>query len=117
MFSAPQSGFGRTPHFQTETPFPQRSAKPEDWLFTDHAKARIRQRGVQKVALNALLEYGKVYHSFDGSDLVIFRKCDLNKISKTDRLAVEKQRSLYAVLSGDGSVITVGHRYRRIKRS
>ncbi len=32
-------------------------------------------------------------------------------------LAVTRRARLYAVVSSDGQVITVGHRYRRIGRS
>ncbi len=129
MFSAPQYGLGRTPHFQN-LPSPQTQAPqdeptaylpPEDWRFTHHAKARSKQRGVDGAALQALLDWGKAYPCGGGGrELVLFRKRDLDKLSqhlpKAERLAVEKQRRLFAVVGQDGAVVTVGHRSRHIWR-
>ncbi len=94
---------------------------PKDWRFSHHAKARAKQRGVHSGALQTLLDWGKTYPCGGGGrELVLFRKRDLDKLSqhlpKADRLAVEKQRHLFAVLSEDGAVVTVGHSSRHIQR-
>jgi hypothetical protein len=65
--------------------------------FTDHARARMQQRGIRFEALEELFERGRVCHLHsEGRELVHFRK-------------------IYAVLGSDGTVITVGHRYRRVR--
>jgi len=67
--------------------------------FTDHARARMQQRGIRFEALEELFERGRVCHLHsEGRELVHFRK-------------------IYAVLGSDGTVITVGHRYRRVRKA
>lgn len=123
MFSAPQYGLGRVSQFQT--PQQQASnteeARPSDWPLTHHAKARVRQRGVRYEVLDMLLDWGTVYHCGHGScDMVLFRKRDVDKLidhlPKAERLAIEKQRRLFAVLGRDNQVVTVGHRSRHTVR-
>jgi len=66
-------------------------------LLTDHARARMQQRGISAARLAALLDRGREIHVDRGRDLVFLDKT-------------------YAILGADGMVITVGHRYRRIPR-
>lgn len=78
--------------------------------FTDHARARMQQRGIRPDALEALLDYGRTCHLHsEGRELVYFGK-QARKGIPDARLA-----RIYAVLASDGTVITVGHRYRRVK--
>ena len=65
--------------------------------LTQHARARMQQRGISTATLAALLDFGREIHVDRGRDLVLFDK-------------------LYAILGSDGTVITVGHRFRRIPR-
>lgn len=57
----------------------------------------MQQRGIRAEALEALLDQGKVRRGPGGCDVVVLGK-------------------QYAVLGDDGSVVTVGHRYRRLSR-
>jgi len=66
--------------------------------LTGHARVRMRQRGIRPAQLEALLEHGRTRHLHrDGCEIVFLGKT-------------------YAILGRDGTVITVGHRYRRIPR-
>lgn len=79
--------------------------------FTDHARARMQQRGIRPDAIEALLDYGCARHLHsDGRELLFFDK------KARARLAKASLRRTYAILAG-GTVITVGHRYRRVKEA
>ena len=81
--------------------------------FTDHARARMQQRGIPAAAIEALLDYGNARHLHSkGRELVFFDK----KHTSAGAQAADKLRRTYAILGSDGTVITVGHRYRRIPR-
>ena len=75
-------------------------------LFTHHARARMQQRGIRRDALEALLDLGRSKHLHsEGRELVYFGK-----------KALKRFPNIYAVVA-DGTVITVGHRYRRVKEA
>jgi hypothetical protein len=89
-------------------------------LLTSHARARMQQRGIRPDALEALLDWGKVAHIDRGRDIVYFDKKARTRLAKRDPAAAreaERLRRTYAIVGSDGTVITVGHRYRRIPRS
>lgn len=71
----------------------------------------MQQRGIRPEMLEALLDYGREVHVAGGRDLVFFDKRARARLAKAG-IACKS----YAVLSPDGVVITVGHRYRRIPR-
>lgn len=76
-------------------------------IFTDHARARMQQRGIRTATLEALLDYGRSVPAGQGCELVFF--------DKAARKAARFPRT-YAVVGRDGAVVTVGHRYRRVSR-
>jgi hypothetical protein len=88
-------------------------------LLTDHARARMQQRGIRPEMLEALLDYGCDVHVPGGRDIVFFDKRARARLAKAriirDAEADRLCRS-YALLGANGVVITVGHRYRRIPR-
>lgn len=57
----------------------------------------MQQRGIRAEALEALLDQGKVRRAPGGCDVVVLGR-------------------KYAIVGGDGIVVTVGHRYRRLPR-
>ena len=70
----------------------------------------MQQRGIRTDALEALLDHGRSCHLHSkGRELVYLGK----KARKG--LSDERLSRIYAVLGPDGKVITVGHRYRRVK--
>lgn len=90
---------------------------------SDHAIKRCQQRGVNKVSLSRLLEYGDrhvpvgssaiaISMSQEGAARLRRQGCPAAEIARLDGLA--------AVVCGDGAVVTVLHitdrRYRRSRR-
>ena len=89
-------------------------------LVTNHARARMQQRGIRPEVLEALLDFGREAHVERGRDIVYFDKKARARLVKTNAVAARDAERLcksYAILGSDGTVITVGHRYRRIPRS
>lgn len=79
----------------------------------------MQQRGIRREALEALLEHGCARHICrDGREIVFFDKAARGRLVKSDP-RVAKAKSLakaYAIVGANGVVVTVGHRYRRVKR-
>jgi hypothetical protein len=87
--------------------------------LTDHAAARMQQRGIRSQALEVLLDYGRIAHDHRGAEIVFFDKKARSRLAKANASAAKETERLsrtYAILGADGAVITVGHRYRRILR-
>ena len=88
--------------------------------LTQHAAVRMQQRGISKTALESLLDYGAEAHDHRGATIVYFDKKARTRLLKADGRSryrvMEKQLNAYAVVGGDGAVVTVGHRDRRISR-
>ncbi|OGA65451.1 MAG: hypothetical protein A3G81_12535 [Betaproteobacteria bacterium RIFCSPLOWO2_12_FULL_65_14] len=82
--------------------------------FTEHARARMQQRGISAAAIDMLLSYGRTSHDHHGGEIVFFDKAARERLAKQDPAAARLART-YAVLGSDGMVVTVGHRYRRIR--
>ena len=79
--------------------------------FTRHAQARMQQRAIRADALEELFEHGREVFDHHGHATILY-------FDKATRLRLGRRRAtLYAVVSADGQVITVGHRYRRIGKS
>lgn len=86
--------------------------------FTNHARARMQQRGISAAAIDLLLDYGRAAHDHHGGEIVFFDKSARVRLAKTGPAGAKAARlaRTYAVLGGDGRVLTVGHRFRRIPR-
>ena len=89
--------------------------------LTDHANARLQQRGIPRAILDRLLTYGREVHDHHGSEVVFFdRKARqlLRDACGTDEFKkIEPKLDTYAVVRSDGIVITVGQRTKRINRN
>lgn len=89
--------------------------------FTDHALTRVQQRGISHTVLELLLTYGKKCHDQRGSEVVFFDHQARNRLRKYCEVSlfkyIEKKLDTYAVIATDGTVITVGHRTKRINRN
>lgn len=87
--------------------------------LTPHARARMQQRGIRAEALEALLDFGRTAHVDRGREIVFFDKAARARLVRRNPVVAreaERLRRTYAILGSDGTVITVGHRYRRIPR-
>jgi len=91
-----------------------------DALLTTHAQVRMQQRGISAAALEALLDFGRVAHVDRGRDIVFFDKKARARLARAKAKVAREAARLcrtYAILGSDGTVVTVGHRYRRIPRT
>ena len=89
-------------------------------LLSQHARARMQQRGIGAEVLERLLDYGRVAHDHQGATILYFNGAARQKIVRDEgeraKRRLDKWRDAYAVLGRDGEVVTVGHRTKRICR-
>ena len=89
--------------------------------LTQHARVRMQQRGIAPGAVEDLLDFGRTEHDHRGCEIVFFDKPARRRLARErgghldERIA--RLTRTYAVLAGDGSVRTIGWRYKRIHRS
>lgn len=86
---------------------------------TRHAALRIQQRGIPKLVVDLLIEFGCSVPSGDGTSKFFFDKPARRKVKAyAGSLAgvLEEHLDVFAVVGADTQVITVGHRYDRIQR-
>jgi hypothetical protein len=87
--------------------------------FSRHAQARMQQRGIARSAVDCLLEFGREHHDHHGAVVVVLDRPALRRVERSGvarGAALDDLRGLYAVVTADGRVCTVGHRTRRLRR-
>jgi hypothetical protein len=89
--------------------------------LSEHARTRKQQRGIQDAALDLLLQYGRHSHDHRGAIVVYLdhqgRRSAIRDCGRACGPVVDRAANLFAVLSLTGeTVITVGHRRRRMIR-
>ncbi len=88
--------------------------------LTDHARARLQQRGIPMPVLDCLLTFGKKVHDHHGAEILFFDHQARDQIRRTygeqNFKRLESKLDTYAVVGSDGVVLTVGHRTKRINR-
>jgi hypothetical protein len=88
--------------------------------YTAHALARMRQRAIDPRAVECIVDFGRAEHQPGGSSIVYLDREAQQRIRRElgDALLrrLGKRVGAYVVLNGDGTVVTVGHRLRRVKR-
>ncbi len=88
--------------------------------LTNHAQARLQQRGISSHVLDCLLQYGRKVHDHRGGEIIYFdhqARERLRRQSGPDQFkTIESKLDAYAVIGPDGAVLTVGHRTKRINR-
>jgi hypothetical protein len=80
----------------------------------------MQRRSLAPAAVNCLLFYGSITHDHHGAEIYHFDKASLRRLERDWVPTVARQldslRGTYAVSATDGKLITVGHRYTRIRR-
>ena len=88
--------------------------------YTEHASIRLQQRGIAPAAVEALLDFGSTVHDHHGAQIVLFDRRAWRRLERSigaqQLRELEPYRTIYAVRANDGSLVTVGHRWRRVKR-
>ena len=87
--------------------------------LTHHARARMQQRGISAATLDALLDFGRTARAGGGSEIVFFDKRARERLARSGTVPpaqADRVCRSYAIVESDGLVITVGHRYSRIRR-
>lgn len=88
--------------------------------LTQHAEKRLQQRGIRLEAVDLLMSFGTVEFDHNGACIYYIDKCSRrrveNQLGGRGLRKLEAIGLLYLVASGDGEIITVGHRQRRIYR-
>lgn len=87
--------------------------------FTDHAATRSQQRGIPPLMVDLLLKFGCREHDHAGAEVCFFDRRSKKRLeSYVGSLAGKLSEHLdsYIVVAGD-LVVTVGHRYKKIKKS
>ena len=88
--------------------------------LSQHAATRMQQRGIPPAVLECLLEYGRLQYDHHGGAIVFLDKAARRRFAREQGgeplKRLEKHLRAYAVIATDGTVKTVGHRYKRIPR-
>jgi hypothetical protein len=86
--------------------------------LSTHARVRMQQRGISPEALELLFELGQVSSAAGGRQLVFLERAARPELGRRAKRIREGDRlkRLYAVTDERGTVVTVGHRYRRLAR-
>ncbi len=86
--------------------------------LTNHANTRSQQRAIPPMMIDLLLQFGKSESAGNGTEKLFFDKQSRRRIAAyAGPLAtlLNEHLDLYAVVSDDMQVITVGHRIERIR--
>ena len=87
---------------------------------TQHAVVRMQQRGIKAQAVEMLFHCGAREHDRRGTTILYFDKQARQSLCRQygakQFKRIEGQLNAYAVIAGNGTVVTVGHRTKRINR-
>lgn len=93
-------------------------SKTSGFRMTNHALERSQQRCIPPLIIHWLCQYGSRRRSSNGTILCYFDKKSLRLISSdVGNIVIRRLSGLmnaYLVIAGD-NILTVGHRYKRIK--
>jgi uncharacterized protein DUF4258 len=81
-----------------------------------HARIRMQQRAISPAVLEDVLAYGREVHDHQGATILYLDKRARQRIAPQKRTRT-KRLDVYVVIGPDGLIKTVGHRYRRIRRT
>lgn len=91
-----------------------------DRFISLHAQARMQQRAVPREVLDCLLDHGRVHHDHHGAEVVYFDRAGRERARRSGATEaireMQKYFNTYAVVATDGTLMTVGRRYRKYRR-
>lgn len=76
--------------------------------LTEHAKIRFRQRGINNLVLDCVIQYGDVNHAPGGAEIITFTNRNADKeicILRKEIQKLERARGV-AVIQKDGCILT-----------
>ena len=89
-------------------------------MITTHASTRAQQRGLPPLVLHWLDDFGREVPAPGGATLRHFdkrsRRCLERAVGREPVRRMHEYLDAYAVYGTDGTLITIGHRYARIRR-
>jgi hypothetical protein len=88
-------------------------------MLSRHARARMQQRGIAPDTVETVLQYGHEQHDRHGGLIVYLDKRSRGRMQRTPGVhgrKIDMSSGVFVVLTAGGTVLTVGHRYRRVKR-
>jgi hypothetical protein len=87
--------------------------------LSHHAEARMRQRAIPPIIVAWILDYGRDMRHHGASVYFLNREAR-NKLKRDigakPYAQIENRLDPYVVVSDDGTIVTVGRRYKRLKR-
>jgi hypothetical protein len=79
----------------------------------------LQQRGLPPLIVDWLHTYGKEHHDHHGATILYFdrhaRRRLERAVGRSPVRCMERWLDAYAVVGGDGQLITTGYRYRRLR--
>ena len=89
-------------------------------MISMHARTRMQQRGLPPLVLHWLDAYGNESHDGRGAVIRHFTRQSRRRLERDiGREPVRRMHEFlnaYAVYGSDGTLITAGHRYDRVRR-
>ena len=86
--------------------------------LSKHAQTRCQQRGLPPLVLDWLTQFGATEYDHQGAEIRFFDRRSRQQLARyAGKVVVERLAGLldaYAVVSSDGIIVSVGHRYKRI---
>ena len=87
-------------------------------MNSKHCDIRCKQRGIPVIIIDWLIDYGRVVRSY-GADVYYLDKKGRRRLKREiGTIAYKRMNDLlnsFLVMSDDGTIVTVGKRYKRIK--
>ena len=90
-----------------------------DLPCTRHARSRMQQRGIPPVLVDRVLRYGREVHDHHGATVYLIDRRAGGRIERSGEARgaeIDRLRGVYVVVATDGTIRTVGHRTRRLRR-
>lgn len=84
-----------------------------------HGAARAQQRGICPLVIDLLMQFGATEPSGDGATKFFFNKSARKKLAiYAGSLSglLQEYMDVYAVIGANDTLVTVGHRQKRIQR-